>query len=391
MIFDVTDVRRAAESFAEKLGSIGMLASGIAHDFNNLLGAIMAQAELALAHVDDGSNPEEELNTIRGVALRGSEIVRELMIYAGKESGVLGLVDVSQVIQDMLPLLKVSLSKHAVLEIDLGKDLPVVWADSAQIRQIVLNLVINASDAIGDRDGMIRVTTSRVTVDQAAAITKGVAEGDYLHLAVSDTGRGMSRETQTKMFEPFFTTKPTGRGIGLSVVQGLVRRLGGAINVTSEANKGATFQIVLPGSADVTGAMNDPISRDGQTASPFYEGAVLVVDDEDSLRQAVGKLLRRMGFDVFEAADGVAAANLLRANSAKIGVMLLDMTLPGPSTDEIIAVAAEARPDIKVIMTSAFSEEMVRSTATAPQICGFVRKPFQFEDLLKTLQSSLSS
>jgi PAS domain S-box-containing protein len=275
VVTDVTDVRRAqAESFAkEKLESLGMLASGIAHDFNNLLGGIIAQAELALAQIADGSNPEEELNAIRDVALRGSEIVRELMIYAGKESGVLGLVDVSHVIQEMLPLLNVLVSKHAVLEIDLGKDLPVVWANDAQIRQIVLNLVTNASDAIGDRDGMIRVTTSRVTVDKAAAITKGVAEGDYLHLAVSDTGRGVSRETQTKMFELFFTTKPTGRGIGLAVIQGLVRRLGGAIYVASEPNKGATFQIVLPGSADVTGATNDPTSRNGETTSPLHEGA----------------------------------------------------------------------------------------------------------------------
>jgi PAS domain S-box-containing protein len=394
VVTDVTDVRRRqVESFAkEKLESLGMLASGIAHDFNNLLGGIMAQAELALAQVADGANPEEELNAIRSVAHRGSEIVRELMIYAGNESGVLGLVDVSHVIREMLPLLKVSVSKHAVLEIDLGEDLPVVWANDAQIRQIALNLITNASDAIGDRDGLIRVTTSRVTLDKAAAIAKGVAaEGDYLNLAVSDTGRGMSRETQTKMFEPFFTTKPTGRGIGLSVVQGIVRRIGGAIYTTSEPNKGAIFQIVLPGSANVTGATNDPTLRCEETASPLHVGTVLVVDDEDSLRQAVGKRLRRMGFDVFEAADGVTAVNLLRENSGRVGVMLLDMTLPGPSTDEIIAVAAEARPDIRVIMTSAYSEEVVRSAATAHQICGFVRKPFRFEDLLKALQGSLSS
>jgi len=289
----------------------------------------------------------------------------------------------------MFPLLKVLVSKHAALKIDLGKDLPAVWANEAQIRQIVLNLVTNASDAIGDRDGMIRVITSRVTVDEAAAITKGVVEGEYMNLTVSDTGRGMSRETQTKMFEPFFTTKRTGRGIGLSVVHGLVRRLGGAIYVTSEPNGGATFQIVLPGSA-VTGETSDPISHDGKTACPLHHGAVLVVDDEDSLRQAVAKMLCRIGFDVFEAADCIAAANLLRANGGKIGVMLLDMTLPGPSTDEVIAVAAEARPDVKVIMTSAFNEEIVRSRATAPQIRGFIRKPFRFEDLLKTLRSSLS-
>jgi C4-dicarboxylate-specific signal transduction histidine kinase len=141
-----------------------MLASGIAHDLNNLLGGIMSQAELAIARVADGSNPEEQLNAICGVAQRDSEIVRELMIYAGKESGVLHLVDVSHVIQDMLPLLKVLVSKHAALELDLGKHLPAIRANGAQIRQIMLNLVKNASDAIGDRDGVIRVATRRVTV-----------------------------------------------------------------------------------------------------------------------------------------------------------------------------------------------------------------------------------
>jgi CheY-like chemotaxis protein len=220
-------------------------------------------------------------------------------------------------------------------------------------------------------------------------MTKGVTEGDYLRLVVSDTGLGMSGETQAKMFEPFFTTKPMGRGIGLSVVQGLVRRLGGAIYVTSEPNQGATFEIVLPGSVELTGETNDPTSHNGETTCPSYKGAVLVVDDEDSLRQAVGKMLCRMGLNVLQAADGSTAANLLRAHSGEIGVMLLDMTLPGPSIDEIITVAAEARPDIKVIMTSAFSEEMVMAAATAPQIRGLLRKPFRFEDLLRTLRSSL--
>jgi PAS domain S-box-containing protein len=393
VITDVTDVRRAqAESFAkEKLESIGMLASGIAHDFNNLLGGMLGQAELALWQLAAGANPEEELNAIRDVALRGSEIVRELMIYVGKETDVVGLVDVSRIVQEMLLLFKVSVSKHAVLETDLGKNLPAIWADDAQIRQIMLNLVTNASDAIGDRDGVIRVTTERMNVDQAAAITKGVAQGEYLSLEVSDNGRGMSRETQARMFEPFFTTKPTGRGIGLAVVQGIVRRLGGAIFVTSEPNRGAAFQILLPSSGTVTEATNEPTACAVERENPLQEGMVLIVDDEDSLRQAVGKMLRRTGFDVLEAADGAAAADLLRANGSKIDTILLDATLPGPSTDEVIAKAAEARPGIRVILTSAFSEEIIRIRVSAPQIRGFIRKPFRFGDLLKTLRSALSS
>ena len=162
---DITDSRRAQqEDFArKKLESVGVLAGGIAHDFNNLLGGVLAQADLALAESASGSSPQEELTAIRDVAIRGSEIVRQLMIYAGKEREVLGLVDVSRIVAEMLELLRVSVSKRATLVTDLGQDLPAVWASAAQIRQIVMNLVTNASEAIGDRDGVIRVTTGRVT------------------------------------------------------------------------------------------------------------------------------------------------------------------------------------------------------------------------------------
>src|SRR4029453_5592190 len=168
---DVTDARRAQEdAFArQKLESLGTLASGIAHDFNNLLGAMLAQAEMATGELATGSHADEALKQIRQVPIRGSEIVRQLMIYAGKESEVPGLVNVSRVVEEMLGLLRVSLSKHAALETDLSQDLPAVRGGAAQLRQIVMNLVINASEAIGDRDGMIRVTTSRVTLSEESA------------------------------------------------------------------------------------------------------------------------------------------------------------------------------------------------------------------------------
>jgi PAS domain S-box-containing protein len=225
MVEDITEVKRAQEqAFArQKLESVGTLAGGIAHDFNNLLGGVLAQAELGLQEVAAGSSPEAQLKAIRDVALRGSEIVRELMVYAGKETAVVELVDASRIVEDMLELLKVSVSKHAVVEANLGKDLPPVRANSAQLRQIVMNLVTNASEAIGDRDGVIRVSTSRVTVGwESGTISDHLADGDYVQLEVADTGRGMSLETQPKVFDPFFTTKSAGHGLGLAVVQGIV-------------------------------------------------------------------------------------------------------------------------------------------------------------------------
>lgn len=242
---DITDSRRVQEeSFArQQLETVGTLANGIAHDFNNLLGVVLAQADLALDELDAGSSfadssLNEELQAIREVAVRGSEIVRQLMIYAGKEDEVVGLVDVSRVIQEMLKLLKVSVSKRATLKTDLGKDLQSVRANAAQLRQIVMNLVTNASEAIGDRDGVIRVTTGRVTQSRAAANSRNRVENDYLQLEVSDNGRGMSQEMQARVFDPFFTTKSAGHGLGLAVVHGIVRGLRGSSILPASRAKG---------------------------------------------------------------------------------------------------------------------------------------------------------
>jgi signal transduction histidine kinase/CheY-like chemotaxis protein/streptogramin lyase len=390
---DITDSRRAQqEDFArKKLESVGTLASGIAHDFNNLLGGVLAQADLALAKSDSRACPQKELATIRNVAIRGSEIVRQLMMYSGKESEGLELVDVSRIVVEMLELLKVSVSKRATLVTDLGQDLPAVRANAAQIRQIVMNLVMNASEAIGDRDGVIRVTTGRVTADRAATITKNPAGGCYVQLEVSDTGCGMSQETQAKVFDPFFSTKGAGHGLGLGVVHGVVRGLRGAIHIASEPRRGTTFQILLPCVETTTEATHEPMSDSGEPAQPPQESIVLVVEDEDELREPVVAILRMKGFTVLEAADGAVAIDLLRANGGKIEVILLDMTIPGASSHEVVAEAAQVRPDIKVILTSAYSREMLTPPITASQIHGFIRKPYQIGDLVQALRKASSS
>ncbi len=400
-VHDITERKRAEaalrrtqeEAFAtQKLESVGTLAGGIAHDFNNLLGAMLAHAELALEELAAGSRPEEELNLIRNIAIRGSEIVRQLMIYAGKEGEIRGLVDVSQTAKEMVELLKVSVSKHATLETDLGQNLPAVRTNAAQIRQIVMNLVTNASEALGEHDGVIRVTTKRVRVepDSSAAISDILDDGDYLQLEVSDTGRGISAETRARVFDPFFTTKSAGRGLGLAVVDGLVRGLGGEIHVASEPGKGTTFQVLLPCAKTKAESNNDTIfSRDESVHRPGC--TVLVVEDEVSLRQAVVKKLRNTGFVVLEAPDGSAAIDLLKVHIEKIDVMLLDMTIPGAPSTQVVGEAGRTRPDIKVILTSAYSQEMVTAPMSASNICGFIRKPFQLGDLVMTLRRASSA
>ena len=226
---------------------------------------------------------------------------------------------------------------------------------------------------------------------RAAAISKGLAEGDYLQLEVSDTGHGMPPETQARVFDPFFTTKSAGNGLGLAVVQGIVRNLRGAIHLASEPGKGTTIQVWLPSADAGAGATAGPVPRAEEAARPPQEVTVLVVEDEDSLRQPVAKMLRKKGFEVLEAADGAAAIDLLHANEGKIDLILLDMTIPGASSQEVVAEAAQARPDSKVILTSAYSEEIAMATMNAPPVRSFIRKPFQFGDLVQTLRNVLSS
>jgi PAS domain S-box-containing protein len=219
---DVTEDRRTqAEALARhKLETVGSLANGIAHDFNNLLGGVLAQAELALSELPDGSPPEKELKVICSIAMNGSEIVRQLMIYTGQEREAPGLLDVARTVEEMAEILKFSISKRATLHTDLDNDLPAVRASGAQIREIVINLIISASEAIGDRDGVIRLTVRCVKVgqDRFAWIPEELAEGDFVQLEVADTGRGMAPETQARVFDPFFTTRPLGHGLGLAIV-----------------------------------------------------------------------------------------------------------------------------------------------------------------------------
>ena len=390
---DMTDARRAQQEdlARQKLESVGLLAGGIAHDFNNLLGGVLAQAELALEHTAPGACPEEQLKAIRNVALRGSEIVRQLMVYAGQEQEAPGAAYVTRIVPEMLGLLKVSVSKRVTLEMDLGDELPAVRATAAEIQQILINLVSNASDAIGDRNGVIRITARCALSDQPAELTKGQVAVDYVQLEVSDTGCGMAQEVQRRVFDPFFSTKGAGHGLGLAVVHGIVRRLSGSVYLSSEPNRGTTFQVLLPIANAPALQSSEPLAISADPPDhPPSKRTVLVVEDEDILREAVARMLRKRGFVVMEAADGTAAIDRLRASGSDIDVILLDMTIPGASSQEVIAEAAEAHRNVKVILTSAYSREMLTPLMSASHILGFIRKPYQLGDLVQSLQKAAS-
>jgi CheY-like chemotaxis protein len=274
---------------------------------------------------------------------------------------------------------------------ELSEHLPPIKARPAQLRQVVMNLVVNASDAIKDRDGVIRVTTQRVTLgpNNAAIATKHLDDGDYVQLEVSDTGSGMSPEIRSRIFDPFFSTKSTGRGLGLPVIHGIVQSLNGAIRVESEIGKGTTFKILIPAAENGVRPTYNTIAGKEQELNASSEATVLLVEDEAPLRIAVKKMLGKAGFTVIEAGDGSDAIELLQA--ARIDLLILDITLPGRSSHEVLREAVESSPQIKVIITSAYSEEMARASLSASQIRGFVRKPFQLSTLLSTLRNVLSS
>ncbi len=393
---DTTDFKRTQdESLArQKLEGIGVLAGGIAHDFNNLLGGILAEAELAATELAAGESPVEGIQKIRAVASHGAEIVRELMIYAGQDKAEpVEPIDFSRLVEEMLELLKVTISKHAVLIMDLQRDLPAVLGRASQTRQILMNLVINASEAVGEKSGVIKIATSAIVLpaDSGPNIAPLLPAGDYLKLEVSDTGVGMTEDVQAKVFDPFFSTKFAGRGLGLAVVQGIVRDHGGTISLVSEPGRGTTFAIFLPCAGDAAPSGRGTIapSYGGNHRPP--SGTVLVVEDESVLRLAVSKMLRKSGYRVIEAIDGSSALDLIRTHKVEIDVMLLDATLPGVSSREVLEEARHMRANLEVILTSAYSRETVDASFAGLRVAKFIRKPFQFDQLMRLLQQTLSA
>jgi two-component system cell cycle sensor histidine kinase/response regulator CckA len=384
-VVDITDLKRAQDEALsrEKLESLATLTRGIAHDFNNMMGGILAEAELAEAEVADGLFPGEEIQQIKAVAIRASEVVRELMIYSGQERATLETVDLSALIEEMLALVKVSISKYAALRIDLRKHLPAVRGNATQLRRIVMNLIMNASQAIGDKQGVINVRTS------LAGERHADSDDNYVRLEISDTGCGMTEEDKARIFDPFFTTKRDGHGLGLAIVHGIVHSHDGAIKVASRLGSGTTFEVLLPcaqGRAENT----LPAAR-VSTAEELLtvSGTVLLVEDEDTLRLAISKALRKRGVSVLAASDGRDAVEIFRAHAEDIGVVLLDLTLPGMPGGEVFCQIRRIKPCVKVILTSALDLENAASATSGECPALFLRKPYGFADLVRGLQGAV--
>ena len=389
IVRDITSRKRAESDrvelekqllHAQKLESLGVLAGGIAHDFNNILMAVIGNADLALMKLAPESPVTENLHAIENAAARAADLAKQMLAYSGKGKFVVETIDLNRLVEEMLHMLKVSISKNAVLHLNLTSDLPTVEADATQIRQVIMNLVINASEAIGDRSGVIAVSTGYMDCDRSYLngvwMDESIAEGTYIYLEVSDTGCGMDKEVLAKIFDPFFTTKFTGRGLGMSAVMGIVRGHNGSMKVYSEPDKGTTFKLLLPANRRFT---EEP-DGDEQQEFRIGGGKVLLVDDEETVQATGGKMLRELGFEVLTAGDGLEAVELFKAHR-DIGFVLLDLTMPHMDGQQCFRELRTLDPAVMVIMSSGYNEHEVSQRFVGKGLAGFLQKPYKLSEL----------
>ncbi len=375
---------------AQKLESLGALAGGIAHDFNNLLVGILGRADLAASALDERGRAGEEraldhLDAIATSGRRAAELCEQLLAYSGRGHFVIEPMDVNEVVRDVSRLMEVSVSKKSTLTFQPGRELPWVEGDATQIRQVIMNLISNASEALDAGVGTIRVSTGRTecTAEQLARMDHAEGgSGTYVFLEVSDQGHGMTEETRARLFDPFYSTRMVGRGLGLATVLGIVRGHQGAIRVTSKPGEGTTLRVLLP-ARDWTPAEQPEETID--VPPPQARGTVLLVDDEAVVRETVGVMLADAGFQVVTAADGLEGIEAFRDTPDRFTCVVLDLSMPRLDGKEALAVLRELDPQIPVVLSSGYSELEFRDQFGGDSQVGFLQKPFRARALVDAI------
>ncbi|HEV8132311.1 MAG TPA: PAS domain S-box protein [Acidobacteriota bacterium] len=375
---------------AQKLESLGVLAGGIAHDFNNLLQIIIANVDLALRHIPPQSRDRKNIERIERAATRAAELTNHLLAYTGKGKLEMQPLDLSQVVEEIADLLESIISKKAILKYDFRPDLPAIQADATQLRQVIMNLITNASEALGDKTGVISVRTGVEEADRAYLSENhqvgDLAKDKYVYLEIADSGSGMDAETKGKIFDPFFTTKFPGRGLGLAAVLGIVRGHRGTIRVDAEPGRGTTFRVLFP-------CTEEPEQERAVTAQQRKSwqgsGTVLVVDDEEGVRDAARSILEESGFVVLAAHDGREGVEVFRKHSKEIVAVLLDMTMPHMNGEETFREIRRIQADAQVILSSGYDAENTANRFAGEGLAGFIHKPYQAEALIEKLREVL--
>jgi PAS domain S-box-containing protein len=393
---DIEDRKKAelAVIAKQKLESLGLLAGGIAHDFNNILVGVLAGASFAADSLPEVHPLRSTMEEIVSAAERASHLTRQMLAYAGKGRLLIEQIDFTQLLKNTYALIRSSIPKHVDVTFHIGPGLPRVEGDSGQIQQIIMNLILNAAESIDQSGpGAVSVAAAAVLVDSATASGAEVSVGtllprSYLVFEVQDNGSGMDAETQTKIFDPFFTTKFTGRGLGLSAVQGILRAHKGAIAITSKVGEGSRFRVFLPASSNAEAPVEPSVKeRPGNSG-----GTVLVVDDEQTVRSVAKLCLERAGFEVMLAESGFAAIDVLRGEKgADVVLMLLDMSMPGMNGKDVMAKVRQAGIEIPVLICSGYSDAEVSREFSGLDIAGFIQKPFSSRQIVAAVRNAIAA
>jgi two-component system, cell cycle sensor histidine kinase and response regulator CckA len=399
---DITDRKAAEENKltlerqlleSQKLESLGVLAGGIAHDFNNILTAILGNATLAGMDLPSDHRAMGYLQQIERASRRAGDLCAQMLAYAGKASFVTAPVNLTALVRDTAALLEVSVAKRAHLELAVAEDLPSVHGDITQLRQIVMNLVINAADAMGERpDGEISVRTycRELPADffRQAVQKHDLPAGRYVGLEVSDTGSGMPPQVLARIFEPFFTTKFSGRGLGLAAVLGIVHSHDGALFVESTVGRGTTFRLFFPAGSGEASFSHSPFAL--PTAGIRLRGTVLIVDDEEAVRLVAAEALGMLGATPLEAGNGAEALALIDRQGDAIDMVLLDLTMPGMNGEETLRHLRQTHPALRVVIMSGYSEGETMQRCASLGVAGYLSKPFEIGDLIERLRPYLA-
>jgi PAS domain S-box-containing protein len=374
----------------QRLESLGVLAGGIAHDFNNLLMGVLGSAELALLRLPQDAPARADVEQIVTAAHRAADLTGQMLAYSGRGTFRVQPVLLPALIREMEPLLRASLPKTCTLDFHLGESFPAIEADATQLRQVLMNLIMNAGEAIGEAAGVITVRVAVRECDRTylagSVLDKEIPEGPYVSLEVTDTGCGMSGETQARMFEPFFTTKFTGRGLGLAAVLGIIRGHHGTILLTSEPGRGTRIEVLFPPTARpvIAPQVSAPVP-------PAWrgEGTILVVDDEAHVRAVAALALEKTGFTVLTAADGQEAVAVFREHATTVRAVLLDLTMPHMDGAATMNELRQIKPDVRVVLSSGYTEEDATRHFTDRDLTGFLQKPYAFKDLLAAVRRAV--
>jgi PAS domain S-box-containing protein len=374
----------------QKLESLGVMAGGIAHDFNNLLTGIMGNAGLAQMVLEPTHPVTRNLEDILTASHRAADLCRQMLAYSGRGRFVVEELDLGQAVRETVELLRFSMPKNAVVEQHLAARLPLIMADATQMRQVLMNLALNASEALAEGGGTIRVTTGTVRPSRAEldALRLGaeLPEADYVFVEVKDSGCGMTRELMTRIFDPFFTTKFAGRGLGLAAVLGIVRAHQGAIEVQSEVGLGSTFRLLLPAVLQEAASAAEAVPVDGPVRA---SGTVLVVDDEDVVRSVASRILHSFGLQVIEAADGCEGLMLFKRHATHLSCVLLDLTMPHLSGEETFDALRRLDPNKPIVLMSGFTEHETLGRFSGKGLSGFLQKPFSRDSMWAKLHPVL--